>query len=640
MADTDIVIDNLRGGMVDSDPPSALAMNEVVLAQNVEWFHSTFGERRAGCTPIDMTGSGLTGFAAIVHLSQWFPSNDIQNPELWAVGANPGASGVDPGIARRSGSVTGVPAWYPVANNTDPMVSTISSIYEMTTQALNGKLFFAYNSNTNFLHVWDGTTLRRTGLSQPGQTSAVAEGSGSYMNDRYFRIRWVTYDASGALVRRSEPGESRVFNAPTSPSIAGAAITRPTPPGEGETHWELEASLDNATFYRIATYPISTVTVNDETLFADGYADLGPLSEDIGDYLTWSSVKYLATDGDRLIGAGHWTLGNLMSNVYWSPRGNDPGVGSDERLPLTVNNTLTLDNYSGGVITGLTSAVNGVFYVFKWSRIYKLVATGDIAQAYEAILITDGRGALPRSVCAGVDENGRGCIYFIDPLFGPSRIGVNGVETIEGLDVTWARANLKAGNGNLVAEGLFYPRKCQMHWWVSVDGSDLYNFKIVLQTDYCHQSEGGGVRGGWSIATGRITEATALSLYWEWVSENGTVTLTERPFIGMTSPDFIQRCDVSTTDAGVVYTATIVTRPYIAAGLIGKFGAMMATLLATALTGATIIVRLIRDMGLETTAATSVSLTPTAAGESMVVRKMDDLRLSELYMLQVKVSDS
>src|SRR6478735_7827061 len=94
MANThpDLSITSLRGGMNDTDPPHILKDNECVLAENVEFFYSTLGERRAGTEAVDLTSSGLDDEFALVHLSQWFPNNLVSQAEWWAIAATPGTS--------------------------------------------------------------------------------------------------------------------------------------------------------------------------------------------------------------------------------------------------------------------------------------------------------------------------------------------------------------------------------------------------------------------------------------------------------------------------------------------------------------------------------------------------------------------
>lgn len=630
MADKDLQITTLAGGQNDTDSPSELAEDEATLMENVELFFSALGERRNGCGPLDISGSVISTEAIVTHISQWFPTNKVLEPEFFFVAATPTVSAK---VIRRS--ITGT--WSTIVP-TDALSVVIPDIYEITTQSLNGKLFVAYHGAADRLHVWDGTTLRWAGfVNLVGVTNYANEGSGTYATLRYFRARYVTI-SGGVVLRRSEPGASSGFT--PSGTGAGIAVTRPVLLGEGETHWELEASTDNITFYRIATTINSTLTINDETPFATGYAAVGVLSEAIGTYLNIWSARYLAVDGDRLLFAGHWTDVTKQSLVGWSPVLNDPGVGNDERLPTGtgINNTKNLDNYDGGPITGLAAGATGTWYTFKWKRIYKFTRTGDVTNAYEVMTISSTHGAIPGSVVRGVDENGAGCVYFLDPSLGPSRMGPGGLQVIVGLRTTWARVNTQAAS--VVARGCYYPSKQQVIWWVATDGADRPNFAIKLQVTEIRakQAQGGnGIGRGWTVATGRIAEAAAVGVLTEIVSINGISQVSDRPFIGLTSPDFVQRCDTESTDAGVAYRAIIRTRPYIIAGLLNKWGAMTAALLAAANPTATINVKFLRDFGKETTAIqTSLAATGT---ETDVVKIFDDLVMSDATTIQIELSD-
>ena len=115
------------------------------------------------------------------------------------------------------------------------------------------------------------------------------------------------------------------------------------------------------------------------------------------------------------------------------------------------------------------------------------------------------------------------------------------------------------------------------------------------------------------------------------------VVLSERPFIGLTAPDYIQRCDTESTDAGHAYVATIRTRPYLVTGLLGRWGAMSAALLATANASSSVVVKLIRDFGLETKTITT-SLAPEGS-ETQVIKFFDDLAMSEAHSIQVEFTD-
>jgi hypothetical protein len=121
------------------------------------------------------------------------------------------------------------------------------------------------------------------------------------------------------------------------------------------------------------------------------------------------------------------------------------------------------------------------------------------------------------------------------------------------------------------------------------------------------------------------------------VSINGVSQVSARPFIGLTSPDFIQRCDTESTDAGVAYRAIIRTRPYIAAGLLNRWGAMTAALLAAANATASIVVKFIRDFGKETTTVTTGLA--AVGSETDVIKVFDNLVMSEATTIQVEISD-
>src|SRR5262249_17497103 len=151
-------------------------------------------------------------------------------------------------------------------------------------------------------------SLRRCGLPAPGNAPAAANaGSGSLTGTRYYRVRW-TVQSGGTTVRRSEPSAVLTF----APSGTGASITvtRPTDDSESATHWELEASTDNANFYRVATTLIATTTYSDSAAYVPGYS-ASPLSDNIGDYAVLLSARFLLVDEDRLVMGGSWTTDAL-----------------------------------------------------------------------------------------------------------------------------------------------------------------------------------------------------------------------------------------------------------------------------------------------------------------------------------------
>ena len=630
---TDIHILSLRGGENTTDPPNALPEDQCVLAQNVEFFYSMMGERRNGCDPLTLTGSGILNESVAVHVSQWYPLNDVLNPEFIAAGAIPGTSIV---LSKRTAGV-----WSDITQN-DAIDFSNNDIYNITTQTINGLNFIAYHSAVDRLHLWDGTTLRRAGIAQPGPPTAANEGGGAFTGTRYYRVRFT--NVSGSIVlERSEPSTTLTFT--PSGAGAGATITEPaTIAGETFTNWELEASTDNVLFYRINSQAFSSTTYTDTTVFATGYASQGPLSEAIGSYLTIGSVKYLAVDGDRLVFAGHWTDATRASQIGWTPVTTDPGVGNSERFPIVTTggtpivSDLNLDNYNGGPITGIAATVFGVWYAFKYDHIYMMQRTNDPTGAYSVITLSQSQGALQGSLVKGQDENGAACLYYLDPQYGPSRVTTGGIEIIAGERGTWGRVNLQPSTG-VVARGCFYPYKQQIKYWLALDGSNSPSAGLTLQISSIQQVSGitsgaGGVARGWSSFTGRIAQAYCVAVFTELVTISGVTTISERPFIGLTSPDFIQRCDVDSTDAGVAYTAKIITRPYFVTGLLNRWGVMRCSILAAANSSANLTVSLIRDFGVETSQAITMNLAPVAA-ETFVNKDFDNLVMSQATAIQI-----
>lgn len=626
-----LIISNLRGGLNNTDPLHMLQDDECAEAMNVEFFHSSMGERRLGSEAISLTSSGLTGQTVVVHLSEFFPTQSITAAELWAIAAVPGTSVA---VGKRTSGT-----WSSISPD-DAILNAAPSIYNIVAQTLNGKHFFAYPSAVDFLHVWDGTNLRRVGLAQPGAAPTGAnEGAGTFSGTRYYRTREVI-QVSGITTVRGEPSATLTF----APSGAGAGVTvtKPATVNTRATHWEVEASQDNANFYRIATVLIATTTYNDETALG-GYTSF-TLSDAIGAYLRPYSAKFLSVDGDRLIYGGHWTDDTKKSAVSWTPVLNDPGVGNEERLPIVdtggtpIITTLQLDRTENGEITGISSAVNGTFYVFKWSHIYQLSRTQDETRAYEPITLSKVRGAIPGSIVQGMDEFGRGCVYFLDPTFGPSRISLSGIQTIRGLRTTWRRVNTLATK--VIARGTYYQDKQQLVWVVAADTNDSPTLGLKLQVTEV-RTEGEVCRRGWSLFDGKIATAYSMCTFHEVVSGIPTslsYSMRAHPFGGYLIADGIMRWDTTTTDNGTAFSARIRTRPFIVGGLLQKWGAMVASLLAAANGNFSLTVKLIRDFGKENSEAITTNLIPDGS-ENTVIKDLDNLALSSARSIQVEFSD-
>ena len=592
--------------------------------ENAEWITSTIGERRRGTASIDLT-SGPGSETEVTFLERHLPSNDETASELWALGVTGTSSST---LSRKD------TAWHTVTV-ADAMDLSSGTQFHIEGQTLHGKLFLCYNSAVDNLHVWDGTSLRRAGLPQPSAAPTAANnGSGSFVGVRYYRVRWAILSGSTVLLR-SEPSATLTFTPSTSGS--GVVVTLPTVTGnESATHWELEAATDNANFYRIATTVVGTTTVTDTAGYVAGYTT-GVLSETIGDYLRPGSFRFVIADQDRLLMGGSWETAALQSRIAWTPVYNDPGVGNDERVPLSTDNTLDLDGFEGGPLTGISNTVNGYIYCFKLNHTYRLVRTGALAKAYDAICLTKQRGAVLGSIVDGIDQAGRPCVYYLDPTVGPCRIGFNGPQMC-GADIltTWRTININASQ--VIAKGVYYPESRQVMWWIATNGANSPNLRIVLQTNEM-QDTIQGTRRGWSMWTGASAAAKAVCLYAKNIDTANPRSLTLSPVIAFASAaQRIHLTDTGNDDSGAAYTATITSKPYIPASIMSQFGVLAGALFAKAANAITVLITVIRDFGLETKTIEPINLTPEAS-EVHVIKQLDDLTFSECYSLQFQFTD-
>lgn len=639
----DFELSSLRGGLDDTSPHMALAPDACVEAENIEFVRSTLGERRKGCEAIDLpTELEDTDLDAVTWMYRHLPTSDAGEAELWIL-----AQSLDDNtsvMARRKA------AGWEIISPDDAFDVTDNQGHRLSAQTLHSKLFFGGKSSENRLHVFDGTSLRRCGLAEPGVLSAADTGAGTLDTLRYYRVRYIREDADGNILR-SEPSESISFT----PSGAGASVrlTKPATIDEGETHWEVEASLDDADYYRIATVEVATTTYDDSTAAGTGYATAeNELSADIGDYTLIPSGKFLTVDEDRLLIAGAWDNPDEASRVMWTPVYSDPGDGNDERLELGVDPFLDLDGYEGGEITGMSRAVSGYIFVFKRGHIYKLVRTNSRAKAYEAVALTKARGALPGSLVEAVNQVGQPSLFFLDPSVGPTRLSASGLQWCgRDIQTLWARVNIDAA---VPCHGVYYNKSRQLHYWLAVDGADYPNFKIVLHVNEMRDTEEGARRGWVTVGlNNRIATAHCSVMFSDNVDSTDPRSFALVPFIGKeawdvdstTIRDYIQMCDVGGTDAHTdgdtesAYRAVVTSKPFALTGLLTQHGIMGGALIvkASSTPDGLVFVKAVRDFGKESKTVNATFYSPTA--ETRVIAKLDDLNFSEMYTMQISLGD-
>lgn len=630
-AEKPLTISDQSGGINQYDAPTQIPDDQCMEANNVEFVLSSLGERRKGSSTVTITGSGLESRTHLSWLYRHLPTADQTIAELWAFSVTAGSSSR---LARKTTS------WSTVTPTDAIGIAGVEG-FQLQAVTFHGKLFVAHKSAVDRLHVSDGTgstSLRRVGLATPSAAPTGANtGSGTFSGTRYYRIRY-TVQSGGTTLRRSEP--SAVLSHAPSGTGTGIIVTKPVTISESETHWELEASLNNADFYRIATTVVGTATVTDSQPQGAGYAAIGTLSETSGDYTSPASCKFLAVDGDRLLLGGSWETVAHGSRVSWTPVFGEAGSGNDERIPIDSDNFVDLDTSEGGDLTGLSGPINGYVYAFKYGQIYRGLRTKNRAAAYSFFPLTKALGALPGSLVEGVDAQGRAALFFLDPKTGPWCIGSNGLSSC-GLDIetTWKTVNHDATL--VVARGLFYPGSRQIRWWIAVDSDNMPTKELVLQTNRMELGQE-GLRKGWSFADGAVGQAISACLFADNIEDGAARSLSLKPLIGLGgSAGSIRMLDTGTTDSGTVYRGYIKTKPYMLAGLLDHFAIMTGALLAKSAAGIEVFVRAIRNFSTRITDYIQVStqLDPEREEDEYVVKPLDNLGFAELTAVQFEYGD-
>ena len=660
----DFILNTLRGGLNLFDPPTALDQDQCTVAENVEFWLSTCGEKRRGTTTIPYGGAGYTsigvGSSVVTFLFRHLPTGDETQAELWSLWLN----SPNTYLERMTTSGVGVNTWHDIGLNL--FSSTGSNPYRMNACSLHGKLYFA---GVNFLPtetgvlsrmaVWDGAQFRAVGQMNPTVSPTVSNsGSGTFSGVRYYRTRYV-YNPGVADLLISEPSPVATFT--PSGSGSGATIASPPPGVDVANFYVVEASIDNVNFYEISgDITLGSPFTDTIAAYTTGYGPFGTLSNEIGDYRVPWSARFVINDEDRLVFAGSFqsTTDGLGSTVGWTAVAADPtGVGNDERVPVATQNTLALDTLDGGDFTGMSKPTNGYIYVFKQSRIYQLARTDNVDAAYSSLLLTTARGAIVGSIVEGIDENGNPCVYFLDPRVGPCRIGLQGLQMC-GFDITpiWSTFNIDALVNQLPVVSYFYPDKWQVHFLIATNGFGSPNKKIVVQINNMETitaagintpaSYGGMTRRGWSTASsGASVFAFSACMFSNNLGTTNPLSYKLVPFIGLYNVltgnnNLIQQTDIGSLDNGANYSAQVVSRPQILNNLLQKGGTRASALLAAPSTGTSISVAVIGDFGVpeKTNQIDGISLTPQST-ETQLIIPLDNIFETDSYVVQISFGD-
>lgn len=593
--------------MDGTTPPHALAQNQCVQATNVDWDGATLARKRNGVESV--TTSNMTGLGAINWVFRHVPGGDETVAEVWAYNA-------------------GTVLWRMAGGSTFASVTLSDTITSSAVCGVsyNGKLFLAYNSTADRLHVWDGSNERRVGLAAPSSAPTIVQSAGAATDIR--RYRAVALHISGSdTIRRGEPSA-----ASSNEDLAAqrATATFAGAPSEGETHWELQVSSDDdsfATWWVVGQDVVANTIVDNNA----SITTLDPAPEE-GLYRTLPSGRFLLVDENRLLVSGSFesTNATLNSRVWFTPVLGSSDIGDDERYinTSTIKGWVDIDRGSGGPITGKGGPLYGHVYVFKRSAIYKLVRTGNDVTPYQVVVISRAIGCLAhRTIRMGEDEGGNPCLYFLSAR-GPYRIGINGLEYL-GRAVEHVITTLTAAPTELATNfTLYYPQRHQVWWWLATGGTDGNNKLIVYDIK----------RRAWSEFTGRISACHHGDLI--PTSLGATMARTLKPGLGyQASAVTLYRADVGTADDGNAFQAFVTSRAY-TLGEIGMYvGIQKAFLRAKAAAGVTIRLSLVPDFGATATRTSDVSIA-AAGSETRVTKTFSDARTARSLALQFTLGDS
>jgi hypothetical protein len=631
---------DLRGGRNGADPPISLPENQAVEMLNVDHYDGMLGRKRGGSEAT--TESGGTAFATgIQSIFRHVPGSDAQAAEFWGLD---GAA--TPHLKRMAGGST-----YADVTLTDNF--TAASTPYAVAVSLNGKLFIAYDSAVDRLHCYDpllaAPRVRVVGFATPSplQPADVAnQGGGAYPATlRYYRLRGAQISGS-RYIRRSEASTSQSIT----PSGAGLSIriTPSTMPGEQATHWEVEVSTDDTTWYVLAGpgAPTSSIAVGttfiDDTTLTSAYTTL-PSAEQAGLYTAPTSVKYLLTDGNRLIMAGSWESGGKTSRIWFTPVLGSLDRGDDERLPntSTQKNFVDLNENDGGSITALGGPIQGAVFAFKYRNgVYKLTPTGDVSAPYLPRKIADNVGCIAHKGCVVArDEVGNPALYF-PAVEGPYRlVVVGGVTQLQylGRDVEdiWSGVNLAATS--VLCHSVYHQTLHQVWMWIATGSSNDPDVKLVFDVLLGRVVGADRVRGGWYKHTGSQAAARCSTMMSNTLG--ATMSSDLKPYIGRSTGTVIWKCDTTALDdAGTAYQAYIKTRPIKIAPLGQNVGVGQTFLLAKE-GSATITQTLDRDYGAETRTSTVTTVAETGT-QTRVLKKFEGSDLAAAGTVQIQIGDA
>jgi hypothetical protein len=620
---------DFSGGLNSAEPPDQLAPGQLAEIRNLEYRRTKGLKRRRGMLS-RFTGAIYGGGFSIVSLFRHTPGQSENAMELWAASN-------DPGFFNALARVAAGTVWASVAL-ADPMASAVAA-WHCRGVSFNGKLFLPYDSAVDRLHVWDGTSVRRAGLSQPAAPTVANTGAGTYPAiTRSYKVAYLSVDVNG--LRVLSPLSAAASFTPSGAGLA-ARVTRPALLGEHETNWYLFGSPDTINYYLLNNAANATTFFDDTALPSTYAATVGTNAgfPTGADYFTAPiSPKFLLVDGAQLLMAGSWENVGLSSSVFYTPALGTSGyfLTDDERVPTT--NRIDLDPQLGGGLTGIGGPIGGTPVAFKLERTYLLNATADPTRPYTRQLLSDNVGCVSyQGIVMAEDEQGSPSLYWPSRR-GYYRYGQGGLEYC-GADIEdlWATVNLSSPTGISAA----YHRDAGQIWiYLTIVPGLLPSVLLVFDVARARRSTE-GVRGGWTRVDGNLALSTAVCMFSD--TPGNPMGLRLKPYVArdnlagavglgvyQADADGINRDDNNT----VAYTASLVTRA-IDKGIGQQFGIQNVYVQGVAESAVTLDVSIRRNFD---PIATIPPVTVALATQRGAVTATG-LELSECEYVQIRIAD-
>jgi len=351
------------------------------------------------------------------------------------------------------------------------------------------------------------------------------------------------------------------------------------------------------------------------------------------------SYTFIAVDQNRLLGFGNYVPTNKQNRIEFSAVVGSLNQGDAERVPAT--NYLDLDENDSGQPTGLMGPLNGSFFAFKQSQLWKLTPTGNVDVPYSKSAISKTVGAVgPKAMVIGEDESGAPCIYFMSDR-GAYRWGQNGLEYIGyGVEdlLLGPTSYLNTAATISVCHAVYYAQRRQVWFWVSLDAKNEPEMKLVYNIGRVGGTSPSDkpIPSGWSRHTGLSAIARASLMF----STTLTSTLSRRmrPYIAY--PDAINtvwRLDTDDlTDVGTAFQAYVTSRAYVPWGLQRNGDVNRSMVLGKTANGVTFSQTISTDYG-EQSVISDVVLT---ASEARTRKRFEDSGIGDVASVQFTWGDT